>query len=304
MTNFDVCENRSAYIGGSDIPVIMGISPFKTRFQLLLEKAGIEKSDFTGNKYTVYGQQMEPHIRDYINMQMGEGEKYTPNRVIDGDFRAHTDGFNGKSVLEIKTTSHIYDKVDDYKIYLVQLLKYMDVNKVPDGVLAVYERNPDFSVEFDFDRLYLYGIKAEDYRELLAEINFEIDRFRADLNRLKENPLLTEADFMPPQLAELTGQIVQLENQIAMLKKIEKQCKDAKESLYKAMVKHGVKSWTMPNGTKITRVDGAPGSVEKVEEFNLESFKRENPNTYELYMHMVEKRKSARSGYVKITPAK
>lgn len=301
---YDVTIDRDSYIGGSDIPAIMGISPFKTRYQLLLEKAGIEKSDFTGNKYTVYGQQMESLIRDYINDLMHKGEKYTPNRVIVGDFRAHTDGFNGKSVLEIKTTSHIYDKVDDYKIYLVQLLKYMEVNKVSNGVLAVYERNPDFSVDFDFDRLYLYEIKAEDYGELLAEINFEIDRFRADLKRLKENPLLTEADFMPPALAELSGQIVQLENQIAMLKKIEKQCDDAKKALFRAMVKHDVKSWTMPNGTKITRVDGTPGAVEKVEEFNLESFKRENPYTYELYVRLVEKKKSGRAGYVKITPAK
>ena len=115
----DVTIDRDIYIGGSDIPCIMGISPFKTRYELLLEKAGLREDDFCGNKYTVYGQQLEPQIRDYINDKMPTGEKYEPNRVIDGDIRCHTDGFNGWSVLEIKTTSRIYKTVDEYKIYLV-----------------------------------------------------------------------------------------------------------------------------------------------------------------------------------------
>lgn len=114
----------------SDIPAIMGISPFTTRWQLLLEKAGLAERDFSGNKYTVHGQTMEPKIRDYINNAFPEGEQFEPNRVYDGDIRCHSDGFNGYCVLEIKTTSNTHNRIDDYKIYLVQLLKYMEVNKV------------------------------------------------------------------------------------------------------------------------------------------------------------------------------
>ena len=62
-----VNEDRDKYIGGSDIPIIMGISPFKTRFDLLLEKAGLKENDFTGNEYTEYGNVMESKIRDYVN---------------------------------------------------------------------------------------------------------------------------------------------------------------------------------------------------------------------------------------------
>lgn len=36
-----VKQDRDKYIGGSDIPVIMNLSPYKTRFDLLLEKATI-----------------------------------------------------------------------------------------------------------------------------------------------------------------------------------------------------------------------------------------------------------------------
>ena len=54
-----VKEDRNLYIGGSDVPIILGISPFKTRYELLLEKAQIEESMFEGNAYTEYGNVME-----------------------------------------------------------------------------------------------------------------------------------------------------------------------------------------------------------------------------------------------------
>lgn len=303
---YDVSIDRDKYIGGSDIPAIMGISPFKTRYQLLLEKAGIEPNTFTGNIYTEYGTNMEPLIRDYINGMMGDSEKFEPNRVIKGDFRAHTDGFSGKCVLEIKCTSHICEDINDYKPYLVQLLKYMEVNGVGDGLLAVYERPEDFSLEFDFNRLYLHEIWADDYSDLLSEINEEIDRFRVDLERLKENPLLTEADFqpMPLVLADLTGKIAQMETQIAQIERIKKECDATKKALFQAMEQNNVKSWTMPNGTKITRIDSIPASVETVQEFDIDSFKKDCEHLYASYLRTVEKKKSGKAGYVRITPAK
>ena len=45
----NVRVDREKYIGGSDIPIIMGISQFKTRFDLLLEKAGLKENTFDGN---------------------------------------------------------------------------------------------------------------------------------------------------------------------------------------------------------------------------------------------------------------
>ena len=39
----DVTKDRDKYVGGSDVPIIMGLSPFKTRFELAQEKAGIER---------------------------------------------------------------------------------------------------------------------------------------------------------------------------------------------------------------------------------------------------------------------
>lgn len=298
---YDVTIDRNIYIGGSDIPAIMGISPFKTRYELLLEKAGLKENDFVGNKYTVYGQKMEPLIRNFINEQMPAHAKFEPNKTTVGDIRCHTDGFNGRCVLEIKTTSDIYDSIDDYKKYLVQLLLYMQINKVELGMLAVYKREDDFNTDFTHEKLRVYPININDYKALIEEINAEIERFRADLARLKENPLLSEADFQPTALVALADKALVLENRMAEFKEIEKQYKEMKQKLFEAMQQYDVKSWTMPNGTKITRVDGSEASTETVTEFDIEAFKKDNAELYGKYQKTVTKKKSGRAGYVKIT---
>lgn len=296
---YDVTVDRDVYIGGSDVPVIMGISTFKTRYELLLEKAGLKESDFVGNRYTVYGQKLEPQIRAHINSK--SKNKFEPNRITVGDIRCHSDGFNGKAILEIKTTSHIYETVEEYKVYLVQLLLYMQMNKVKNGMLAVYERPDDFNTVFDPKRLQIFKIKIEKYKDLLSEINAEIDRFRADLAKLKENPLLSEQDFQPNELVRLSNTVMVLENRMADFKAIEQEYNDMKQKLYEAMQKYNVKSWTTPNGTKITKVEGTESSVEKVEEFDMKAFQNEQPEQYRLYTKTVEKKKKGRSGYIKIT---
>lgn len=302
MADFDVTIDRDKYIGGSDIPIIMGISKFKTRWELLQEKAGLKENTFTGNRYTEYGNIMESKIRAYVNEAFeGVMLPFEPNRTIVGDFRAHTDGFNRECVLEIKTTSDIHTFVDEYKHYLVQLVKYMEVNGVKRGLLCVYHRPEDFSEEFDPDRLQRFFVKLEDYTDLLSEINAELDSFRADLERLKENPLLSERDFQPKDLVLMSNKVIALENQLAEMKKIEAECKKAKQALFEAMEKSGIKSWATPNGTKITMVAATPASAEKVTEFDEDAFKKENGNLYSMYLRETEKKKSGKAGYVKIT---
>lgn len=297
---YDVTQDRDKYIGGSDLPVICGISKFKTRWQLLLEKAGLEESPFTGNRYTEYGHYIEPYIRDHVNLVYNTN--FVPNRVINGDIRCHTDGFNGECVLEIKSTSDIYASVDGYKVYLVQLVKYMEQNEVDKGILAVYERPENLSREFDAQRLQIFEIRLEDYRNLLDYVNREIDKFRSDLERLKDNPLLSEQDFLPAgNLVVLAEKVAKLENQLAALKEIEIQCKEAKKALYNEMLKRKVKSWTMPNGTKLTMVLETPAGTKTVTEFDTEAFKAECPGIYQKYLKTVEKKTNGKSGYVRIT---
>ncbi len=295
----DVTIDRDKYIGGSDIPIIMGISPFTTRWELLQEKAGLIQSDFAGNKYTEYGDVMEPKIRDYINTE--RATTFAPAQTIIDDLRGNCDGFNGDAILEIKTTSNIHDTVDKYKKYLVQLLFYMDLYGVKKGLLAVYSRPEDFNPAFDANRLSTFDIDIEVYKSSLDEVKAEIERFRADLARLRNNPLLSEQDFQPNELVAISKKVVEIERRMADYKALETEQKKVKQALFEAMTKYNVKTWETPSGIKITRVDAVESTTETVTEFDAETFKAENPALYEMYRHDIEKKKAGRAGFVKVT---
>ena len=296
----NVTVDRDKYIGGSDIPIIMGISPFKTRFDLLLEKAGLKENDFNGNKYTEYGNVLEPKIRDYINNQGLSKKIYKEDKKIIDDIRCHVDGFNGETVLEIKTTSQVHDNVDDYKIYLVQLLFYMQYMNVDKGLLAVYERPDDFNEEFDENRLKTYYISIDNYKEMIEQINKEVDQFRIDLVKVKENPFITEEELLPTDLTELSNKLVALENKLAEMKKIEAESKELKAQLKSAMENNNIKKWETPNGVKITLV--ADGEDKVVRKFNEKLFKDNNLDLWDEYSEDVIQK--GKAGYVKITLSK
>lgn len=290
-----VKEDREKYIGGSEIAVIMGISPFKTRYELLLEKAGLKEDDFEGNQFTEYGNMMEEKIRSYINKKYDTA--FVEGKHIEGDIRCHTDGENKDYILEIKTTSEIHENIDDYKTYLVQLLFYMYHTKRHLGMLAVYERPEDFNEEFDKERLHIYSVKIEDYEELINKINNAVDQFRIDLQKLKENPFLTEEDLLPVDLTKISYEIIVLENKLKEYKKIEQEQKELKEQLKKAMEEKGIKSWQTPNGAKITLIED--GKDKEVMKFNEKKFMEENQNIYNNYLET--KIQKGKNGYVLIT---
>ena len=300
-----VKQDRDKYIGGSDIPVIMNLSPFKSRFDLLLEKAGYKEDAFEGNVYTEYGNTMEPKIREYVNTTYlspfveGKHTREAESGEIIG-VRIHTDGENEDAILEIKTTSQIYPCVDDYKIYLVQLLFYMVNTGKPYGVLAVYDRPEDLSEEFDKSRLKIYDIVLKDYKDLCSEISDACEKFIEDLQKVKDNPFITEEELLPTEITDITARIIAFESQLDYLKSIEKKIKDDKTRLKDAMQACGVKSWTTPNGYKITLVPDGEDEVKK--KFNESKLKESDPETYNKYLE--DTIVKGKTGYVKITAPK
>lgn len=295
-----VTQERWKYIGGSDIPAIMGISRFKTRWQLLQEKAQIIEPEFKGNVYTEYGNTMEPKIRNYINGV--HVKKFVEGMDIFGDLRFHYDGIDrGRmEILEIKTTSEIHENLDDYKEYLVQLLEYMEKSGCKKGYLAVYKRPEDFSEKFNPSLLAFYPVFISDYSDLLAEINKEIDRFRSDLVKLRENPFITEEELQPNEVVEVANRVLILEQSIALMKETEKELKSAKAELKRLMEENHIKKWETPSGIKITLVPDGDDTI--VSAFNEERFKAEQPAMYHSYLE--DRMKPGRAGYVRISMPK
>ena len=294
----EVTKDREKYIGGSDIPIIMGLSPFKTRWQLLREKAQLDTQDFSGNKYTEYGNELEPQMRDFINCKYGY--HFVEDKAVLGDLRYHADGHDKEFglLLEIKTTSHIHDDVSGYKLYLVQLLFGMQLYSLDKGLLAVYKRPDDFMPLFDEKNLKIYTVDMANYGDLMAEIADAVDSFRYDLVKLKENPLITDEELQPPELTELVNRLLMIEKELTAYKEIEKRHDELKKAIKDAMQANGIKTWTMNNGTKVTLIpDGEDTTVRK---FDEKKFKLENPDEYEKYCESVLKK--GRAGYVRITP--
>ena len=298
MKSDSVIKDRDKYIGGSDIPILMGLSPFKTRWQLLKEKAepkgnGVQMG-YT-SKQIEYGNDMEEKIREHINADMDC--EFKPAVKIVNDLRGNCDGLYKDTILEIKTTSIIHKNVDEYKTYLVQILFYMKVFEKENGILAVYERPEDYSLRFKKKRLHIYRINIADYEDLLIEIFRQINRFREDLANLKGNPFLTEEELQPKEIVEMADKAMTLEIQLKALKEVEQRAKGIKAHLKNAMQEAGIKTYTTPNGVKITLVPDGKDSVEM--KFDEKAFAEDHKRMYEHYLK--PKPKKGKAGYVLIT---
>lgn len=342
MANKNVTENRHKFIGASDLPAIMGLSPFKTRYELLLEKAGLKEVEQPDNPAIDYGNEMEPVIRAYLNKEWADdyGEilmenkdiadavyndlddyreffdyltdpedkicwkPYTwasdkPLNIADDNLgvRVNADGFNGDSVIEIKTTSQIHDSLDGYKHYLVQLMFEMYYLGARYGLLAVYHRPEDYSTDFDESRLQVFRIDFDEYEYQIGDTVIAADQFREDFKKIKENPFLTEEDLLPAEVVETSHKVIALEEKLAEFKAIEKEYKDLTDQLYSLMKENGIKKWETPNKVKITLIE--PLADKKVMEFDKDAFKESHPELYNQYLK--ETNKKGRKGYVKVT---
>lgn len=95
---------RSKGLGASDAPIIMSVSPYKTRIQLWEEKIGIAKP-FEGNWATQRGTNLEPKARACYELE--HGVEMLPILAEHKEYpfiRASLDGYNAKlnRILEIK----------------------------------------------------------------------------------------------------------------------------------------------------------------------------------------------------------
>lgn len=99
---------RDNGLGSSDAPIVMGVSPWTTRFQLWQQKTKVKKKEFSGNAWAQdRGHQMEPKIRAEYEIRLGFID--LPPVLVEHSLfpfiRASLDGFNQKDggiVLEIK----------------------------------------------------------------------------------------------------------------------------------------------------------------------------------------------------------
>lgn len=153
-------EERRKGIGGSDVAAIMGLSPWKTAYQVYQEKRK-EVEDWGGNSLTDWGKRMEPAIRQWYSDQTGRDVRlpdkimYHPQHPF---MLASLDGFTDDGrVVEIKTARSGKDwgepetnQIPDY--YAVQVHHYMTITgfQVADIPVSIAGGSPSlYIVEAD-----------------------------------------------------------------------------------------------------------------------------------------------------------
>src|SRR5271166_3036855 len=109
MITDEQIQKRRLGIGGSDMPIILGLSRYKTPYQLYLEKKGIVSTGDEMSPVQYWGNRLEQIIRDEFSIR-NKVNIETPDTLIHPilDFmRANIDGYivDWDAILEVKCSS-------------------------------------------------------------------------------------------------------------------------------------------------------------------------------------------------------
>ena len=137
LTREEWLKYRTKGIGGSDVSIIAGINPFKSVYQLWLEKTGQVEPEEEGSEYTHFGTLLEPIVRKEFMERTGikVRQKHMLLQSEEHPFMfADLDGVineNGElCVFEAKTASAYKQEVWEEEVpapYILQVQHYMAV---------------------------------------------------------------------------------------------------------------------------------------------------------------------------------
>lgn len=180
MTHKEWLEKRRKGIGGSDAGAVCGVNPWRSPYQVWLEKRG-EAPGVEDNPAMYWGRTLEPVIRQHYANVTGHEVK-VPKTILKHPKRkfmlANLDGIaNNDRVLEIKTSRSPQkwgepgtNEIPD--VYLLQVQHYLSVVKLDLADVAVLIGGNDFRI---------YEVPADsELQEILMERE-------ADFWRMVEN---------------------------------------------------------------------------------------------------------------------
>ena len=178
-------EQRKLGIGGSDMPIILGLSNYKTPYQLYLEKKGIISDGDKMSQAQYWGNRLEGLIRDEFAIRNNVTIE-TPDTIIHPfyDFlRANLDGYikEWESVLEVKFATQFMsqewgeDGSDVIPMaYLVQVAHYCAITNADSAYIAVLIGGHDY-------RQYKYSRDLELEKTLFQAASDFWDTVKKDL---------------------------------------------------------------------------------------------------------------------------
>lgn len=162
MTKTEWLKERQKGIGGSDVAAALGLSKYKTRTDLYIEKTSTEPIEIPDNPKMRAGRMLEQVIADYYVEETGNKvqkenkisyHKEYPFLLANIDrliLKDNTDSSNiGRGILECKSSSSFAFNhwEDDIPIdYYFQLMHYLNVKNLSWGAFGVLLNGWDFRI--------------------------------------------------------------------------------------------------------------------------------------------------------------
>jgi putative phage-type endonuclease len=213
-------------LGSSDAPVIMGVSPYKTRFELWKEKIGLVDADQSnGNWATRRGHELEPKARANYELTYGLDMPATLFEHKDFPFlRASLDGYNDEKriLLEIKCPGK-----DDHDLAKSGILPEKYFAQVQHQLFVSGAELAHY-YSYDGERGVLVEVKPDlEYIERLVP---EMIKFW-ELVQKKIAPELSNRDSKRPRKIEVIELCKQYAGFDRMIKSLEKQKSEIREKI-------------------------------------------------------------------------
>ena len=184
---------RDQGIGGSDAPVIMGVSPFRSYDQLFREKCGEVLEEKNKDFIFLKGHRIEAAARKWLNSTFGqEFVPVTVESTKNSFLHASLDGFHAPSnmAIEIKLLGKdLHKEAKSGRIprkYIPQLQHIMMIMDLPKITFISYQESGDFAiVELAADKKYQERLLAEE--QLFWNRVQNKDRWESPLALIKEH---------------------------------------------------------------------------------------------------------------------
>lgn len=259
-------EMRNNYIGGSDAPVIMNASPWKTRYQLMEEKLGLSKP--FQSQAMKRGIEMEENARSHFEKLTGY--VVFPTVVISKKRPWQMASMDGLTIekdtaVEIKCPGaedhQLAEKGKVPEHYFPQLQHQMEVCDL------------DIMFYFSFDGKNGKILEVKRDQSYIDLMNEEEKKFW-DLRQKNEMPELSERDFIEMNGIEWRSISDKWKDVYLRLKQIEKE----EENLREELIKMSDNRNSRGNGVSLTRYL-AKGSVDyhsipQIKGIDLEAYRK------------------------------
>lgn len=284
-------EERRKLIGGSDVAAILGLSPFRTAYQVYQEKRK-EVEDWKGNEATDWGSRLEPAIRQWYSDTTGRSVKVPDKLLVHPKYPfmgASLDGFTDDGrVVEIKTARSgknwgepETNQIPDY--YAVQVHHYMTITgfQVADIPVSIAGGSPSlYIVEADKEISEMIIEACAKFWERVQSSNPPDPVTYADAVA-RFGKIKTEGSLIASGNAILD--ILQIKNVRDEIKKLEEREEYLKGNLITYLGESGD---TLVNESGETLLTYKLTNGRKM--FDAKAFERDQPNLYQRYLKTSE----------------